>query len=94
MWKVTTYLMLIFVPIFIALIVSGIKDLIDYKTGVTLRIQKMQVPFPSFTICPFVYSKPLPNYEAFRALTYGNNNELPINMTVDYGQMAGQSHFR
>ena len=80
MWKLTTYLMFSFVPVFIVLIVNAMKDLIDYKTGFSFQEKEMEIPFPSLTICPFDYVNTLPHETAFRALNYGNGSELPIKM--------------
>ena len=72
MWKLTNYLMLIFVPVFIVLIVNAMKDLLEYRTGFSFHEKEMEIPFPSLTLCPFNYASTLPQETAFRALNYDN----------------------
>ena len=87
MWKITTYMMLAFFPVFIVLIVNAFSDLLDYKTGYSVQVKNMEVPLPSFTICPFSlkYKSTLSPDQAFRALNYGNGTDLPLNLTAIVG---------
>ena len=85
MWKITTYMMLAFVPVFIVLIVNALQDLLDYKTGYSFDVKDMvEVPMPSFTICPYQYttSNKLTSEQAFRALNYGSGTDLPMSLTA------------
>ena len=88
MWKITTYMMLAFVPVFIVLIVHALQDLLDYKTGYSLHVKDMvEVPMPSFTICPYHATKnKLTSEQSFRALNYGSGTDLPMKLTAIVGK--------
>ena len=85
MWKTTTYMMLIFFPLFIVLIYKAFQDLLSDKTGYSVLVKNVEVPLPSFTICPFTYKSKSPD-QAFRALNYGNGTDLPIKVAVYVGK--------